>query len=95
MQPDECAGGEFVAAQVAGQHGEARASREACFRGVGYWVFGGSGGSVRPKNSLIASAAFRSWLVRPMMNGALRGPGMVWPPACTVYSVTGNLPLCW
>ena len=64
-------------------------------RRAGYRVFGDSGRGMRPKNWPMASAAFRSWVVRPRTNGALRGPGMVWPPACTVYRVTGGLPSCW
>jgi len=40
-------------------------------------LLGGSGSGMRPKNWPMASAAFRSCVVRPMMNGALRGPGMV------------------
>ena len=71
------------------------ARREGCFRRAAYRVFGGSGAGVRPKNWLMASAAFRSRVVRPMMKGALRGPGIVWPPAWTVYRVTGSLPSCW
>ena len=65
------------------------------FPAAGYRVFGDSGGGMRPKNWPMASAAFRSWVVRPRTNGALRGPGIVWPPACTVYRVTGGLPSCW
>jgi AcrR family transcriptional regulator len=37
----------------------------------------------------MASAAFRSCVVRPMMNGALRGPGIVWPPAARPDEVSG------
>ncbi len=46
------------------------------------------------KKSAMTSAATRFGVDRPMMRGAFLGPGMMWPPPWTVYSVTGSCPTC-